>query len=100
MSNRLFKRLFLGFGTTVAILIPGLSVARANAKMINHALNIKDYKVINVGDDVDPSESIYFKSDYHSVEEVKAAGEKLVEEVEASGLVLLQNKNSASPGKG
>ena len=97
MSNKLFKRLFLGFGTTVAILIPGLSVARANAKMINHALDIKDYKIINVGDDVDPEESIYFKSDYNSLEEVKAAGEKLVEEVEAGGLVLLQNKNNALP---
>lgn len=96
MSNKLFKRLFLGFGTTVAILIPGLSVARANAKMINHALDIKDYKIVNVGD-TNPEESIYFKSDYKSLEEVKAAGEKLVEEVEANGLVLLENKNNALP---
>ena len=96
MNNKLFKGLFIGFGSVMAILIPGLSVARANAKMINHALNIKDYKIVNVGD-VDEEETIYFESQYKSLEEVKAAGEALVKEVEAGGLVLMQNKNNALP---
>ena len=48
MKSKLFKRLFLGFGTSFAILIPGLAVARANGAMINHALNINGYKVVDV----------------------------------------------------
>lgn len=96
MNSKLFKRLFLGFGTTIAILIPGLAVARANGAMINHALNITAYKVVDIGE-TDPEASQYYKSDYNSLEEVKAAGEKLVSEIEAGGLVLLKNDNSALP---
>ena len=96
MKSKLFKGLFLGFGTTFAILIPGLSVARANGAMINHALNIKTYKVVDV-EGANPEESIYFKSNYNSLEEVKAAGEELVREVEGSGLVLLKNDGNALP---
>ena len=48
MKSKLFKRLFLGFGTSFAILIPGLAVARANGAMINYAFKIKGYKVVDV----------------------------------------------------
>ena len=96
MSPKLFKRLFLGFGTTVAILVPALSVARANGAMINNFLNITTYKVVETGE-ADPEESIYFKSQYNSLDEVKAAGEKLVTKIEENGLVLLKNDNSALP---
>lgn len=96
MKSKLFKRLFLGFGTSFAILIPGLAVARANGAMINWAFKIKGYEVVDVGE-TDPSESIYFKSNYNSLEEVKAAGTKLVTEIEEGGLVLLKNDNNALP---
>lgn len=77
MKTRVYKRLFLGFGSAFAVLMPGLSVARANATMINHALNIKSYKVIKA-ENTDPEASNYFKSSYSSEAEVKAAGEALV----------------------
>ena len=82
MNPKLFKRLFLGFGTALAVLIPGLEVARANGTMINHQLNIKDYKEIK-NESTDPESTNYFKSSYSSLEEVTAAGEKLAKEVEA-----------------
>ena len=96
MQSKLFKRLFLGFGTSFAILIPGLAVARANGAMINHAFNINGYKVVDV-EETDPNVSIYFNSNYNSLEEVKAAGSKLVSEIEEGGLVLLKNDNNALP---
>ena len=96
MNPKLLKRLFLGFGTAFAVLIPGLQVARANGKLINHHLNIQDYKEIK-NEATDPESTNYFKSSYSSLEEVTAAGEKLAKEVEANGLVLLKNDNNALP---
>ena len=96
MNPKLLKRLFLGFGTAFAVLIPGLQVARANGKLINHHLNIQDYKEIK-NEATDPESTNYFKSSYFSLEEVTAAGEKLAKEVEANGLVLLKNDNNALP---
>ena len=96
MNPKLLKRLFLGFGTAFAVLIPGLQVARANGKLINHHLNIQDYKEIK-NEATDPESTNYFKSSYSSLEEVTAAGEKLAKEVEANGPVLLKNDNNALP---
>jgi len=96
MKSKIFKGTFIGFGSLLAVLIPGLLVARANSKMINKELHIDAYKVIQKEDE-DPEKAIYFKSQYNSLEEVKAAGEKLAQKVESSGLVLLKNDHSALP---
>lgn len=96
MKTGIFKGCFLGFGTVFALALPILGVARENAAVLNNALNIQTYKIVE-NEDKSAEAAEYFKSDYSSLEEVKAAGEALAEEVEASGLVLLKNDNNALP---
>ena len=98
MKTRFFKGAFIGFGTVFAIALPLLSVARANASLINDHLHVQTYKVIN-NEDHSPEAAEYFKSDYSSLEEVKTAGQKLAAKVEESGLVLLKNDGNALPLK-
>lgn len=100
MNKKVFKGLFLGFGTSFIVLGAGLNVARANSKMINEALHVKDYEVVEIEDNStsnDPEATNYFKSSYKNLEEVTEAGKKIAEEAEASGLVLLKNDNNALP---
>ena len=92
----LFRRTFLSFITIFTILLPCLTVARANATMINRALNIKTDKIIEVGEN-DDIDTLYYPSQYNSLEQVTEAGEAIAEELEAGGLVLLKNDNNALP---
>ena len=97
-NKSVFRVTFTLFLTLLAIFIPGLNVARANAAMINNALNVKtDIIVDDETAEVDPEASNYFPSQYNSLEEVKAAGEALAQQIEESGLVLLKNDNNALP---
>ena len=97
-NKSIFRGTFVAFTTLLAILIPGLNVARANAAMINNALNVKTDIVIDDGSaETDPEKSNYFPSQYNSLEEVKAAGEALAQQIEESGLVLMKNDNNALP---
>ena len=96
MKPSVFKGTFLGFGTLFALVLPLLGVARENSAIINNALNVQTYKII-ANEDQSPEAAEYFKSDYSSLEEVAAAGQRIAEEVEASGLVLLKNSNHALP---
>ncbi|MBO4540373.1 MAG: glycoside hydrolase family 3 C-terminal domain-containing protein [Bacilli bacterium] len=98
MKPSVFKGTFLGFGTLFALVLPLLGVARENSAVINNALNVQTYKII-ANEDQSPEAAEYFKSDYSSLEEVAAAGQRVAEEVEASGLVLLKNDNNALPLK-
>ena len=57
----LIRILTVVFTTFLCLLIVGNEVAGAYAPTINHALNIKSFKVVNSDDDTD---TIYFKSEY------------------------------------
>lgn len=97
MKSGIAKGCFLGFGTVFALALPLLGIARDNSAVLNNALkNVETYKII-ANEDASPEASLYYKSDYSSLEEVKAAGEALSEAIEEGGLVLLKNDNQALP---
>ncbi len=83
----------------LAIMLAGGTAGANNYAAINRALNVKGYEII----ETDPDSNLdveYFKHDYHSADALKSAYEKLCEEVEAEGLVLLKNDNALPLDKG
>lgn len=99
--KRIFKnkKLWRGVGVTSLTLAVVVSmvgqVANSYAASINYALKTSSYKVVE--DENDTSSSEYYPSDYATAEEVAAYGKAVSEEVEAEGLVLMKNENSALP---
>ncbi len=79
---------------TVAAII-GTNVALASAQAINIFLNTETYKLVESTDTDEDTE--YFKSAYSSIEELKAAGQQVAEQVHAEGVVLLKNDNNTLP---
>lgn len=85
------------FAILFAVMYTAYVITDENKKIINQTLGIKTYELIDIGDeDVDTD---YYKSDYSSVADLRADGEKLIEEVEAGGAVLLKNENDCLPLK-
>jgi beta-glucosidase len=99
----LIRILTVVFTTFLCLLIVGNEVAGAYAPTINHALNIKSFKVVNSDDDTD---AIYFKSEYSEntvdgsgnpvytqdgVDRLKKDADEACSEIEGEGLVLMKN---------
>ncbi len=74
--------------------IIGTNFAMSASQAINIFLKTETYKVVTDGESDGDSE--YFKSEYSSVDELKAAGQAVAEQVAAEGAVLLMN-NGALP---
>lgn len=64
-------------------------------QVINIALGTETSKVVSDGDSNE--DTMYFKSDYASKDEVKAAGKEIAERLTEEGAVLLKNENNALP---
>ncbi len=77
----------------LAVICLGNVIAGENSAAINKALHIDTFEIIGEGD----GDSEYYKSKYKNLKELKAAGEKKVEEAMGEGAVLLKNKNKALP---
>lgn len=67
MKKRLPKTLFVLFVTLLCILIPAYDVMTAYSAMINNALNIQSYRVVE-SDIAADYDSEYFKADFSDPE--------------------------------
>lgn len=91
----LSKILTLVFAVFLAIVI-GLSVIGGlYADAINDALQIRLWRIENIGETNEDTE--YYKSKYSSVSELMVDKEELIRRICAEGAVLLKNKHNALP---
>ena len=90
------KRVFVICLTLLCVLSAVYDAATANATMINNALGVQTFRVVesraNAGFDAN-----YFPADYDSPEKLFEAAALLCRQAEAEGLVLLTNENNALP---
>lgn len=84
---------------TLAVLVTVVTeVAYSYENVVNNALNTTSFKQVELSSDgTEEIDSDYFPSDYDNYEDIAAYGRQVSEEVEAEGLVLLKNENSALP---
>ena len=68
-----------------------------NADAVNYAFNVKTQEIVK--NESTGADTEYFKSDFNSVKEVKANGEKLLDAVVSEGITLLKNENNVLPLK-
>ncbi len=82
--------------TLLALMIGAAAIVEANLSYVNARLGLNNYKIIDraEGEKVD---SIYFKSEFNSLEELVQAKNALGEELGAEGTVLLKNNQAALP---
>lgn len=93
--NTLFRVLLTVFVLLYALLQTGTAVAMENKKVINDALGVTDYKIVETGDgNVDTD---YYKSDYTSLATLMSDTQDKAAEVMAEGAVLVKNDNAALP---
>ncbi|MBQ4427005.1 MAG: glycoside hydrolase family 3 protein [Oscillospiraceae bacterium] len=78
-----------------ATMFTGTIIANANANNISNILGAKTFEVVDTGDGTQDTE--YYKSDYTTVGELRAAGHRTAEEVLEEGIVLLKNEQGALP---
>ena len=75
-----------------------LEVALSYSSVINDALDITTFKMVETSDD--PIDATYFSSDHKEDSAATAAyGREVCEEIESEGLVLLKNEGDALPLK-
>ena len=74
----------------------GYEIVDENKSQINKALNIKTTEIIKK-DSSEEVDSLYYKTKYKSIKELKKDSSKLCEDAEAEGIVLLKNNNNALP---
>src|SRR5690554_4182812 len=79
----------------VGILILGTIICNENAALINSTLNIRAYKVVEKGEG--DEDTLYFKSAFNQVGDVKNNALEKAEQIVAEGTVLLKNNNNALP---
>lgn len=94
-NKLLFRILFVAFAVLFTFVATGNVIATENKKAINKFLKITDYDIVDIGGEAVDTD--YFKSDYENLASLMDDGQKLAEEVEEEGAVLLKNENSALP---
>ncbi|MBP5153688.1 MAG: glycoside hydrolase family 3 protein, partial [Lachnospiraceae bacterium] len=80
-----------------AVMIVGTVIAYENTPQVNDALKIQTYRTEEAGGDVKLEDTIYFKSDFAKVGDVRANSIKVAQQVVIEGTVLLKNENNALP---
>ena len=94
-NKLLFRILFVAFAVLFTFVATGNVIATENKKAINKHLRITDYDIVDIGGEAVDTD--YYKSDYENLASLMADGQKLAEEVEAEGAVLLKNENNSLP---
>ncbi len=92
-SARAWRGLTGVSATVMAILVAGSTVANANAAFINTRLGTASQKMV----DSSTEDSMYYDSEFSSLEDMYNAKVKLAEEIAGEGTVLFKNDNAALP---
>ncbi|MBO5620778.1 MAG: hypothetical protein J5959_04040, partial [Butyrivibrio sp.] len=96
MSKR--KNIWRGFtgisASMLAMFVAGLSIANANSAFIHTRLGTTNNVVVDTGDS--QTDTIYYKSEFSTLEELVLAKKALAEEIAGEGAVLFKN-NGALP---
>lgn len=89
------------FTLLFAIITVGYDIALANASTVTKFLGQDGFNMVEdaTADSDDEVDTDYYKSNYDSVKDVKAAGEAYTQQVMEEGAVLLKNENNALPLK-
>lgn len=85
--------------TSAFLLATGISalvVSTQNFATINGALGIPGTKIVETGDG-ENTDTIYYKSDYSSMEQMMEHNQEIAKKLEAEGVVLLKNDNNVLP---
>ena len=90
------KRVFVICLTLLCVLSAVYDAATANATMINNALGVQTFRVVESQADAGVDTN-YFPTEYDSPEKLFEAAAQLCRQAEAEGLVLLTNENNALP---
>lgn len=76
-------------------LVTGTIIAKENSQLISAYLNAKTFEVVEKGDGT--ADTIYFKSKFNNLRDVKDNAMATVKKEVAEGTVLLKNENHALP---
>ena len=97
-KHRTLKKVLLNIMVVLYVLVyTGNTIAAANSGEVHKFFNTSPTKIVMKEGAVDEGYKRYYESAYSSVEELKAAGEALVREVEGEGIVLLKNEGNTLP---
>ena len=95
---RTLKKVLLNIMCVLCVLVyTGSTIAAANSGEVHKFFGTSPTKVVMKDGAVDEGYTRYYTSEYSSVEELKAAGNALVREVEGEGIVLLKNEGNVLP---
>ena len=97
-KHRTLKKVLLNIMAILCVVVyTGSTIAAANAGEVHKFFNTSPTKVVMKEGAEDEGYKRYYESAYSSVEELKAAGNALVREVESEGIVLLKNAANTLP---
>ncbi|MBE5809974.1 MAG: beta-glucosidase [Clostridiales bacterium] len=97
-KHRTLKKVLLNIMAILCVVVyTGSTIAAANAGEVHKFFNTSPTKVVMKEGAEDEGYKRYYESAYASVEELKAAGNALVREVESEGIVLLKNDANTLP---
>ncbi|MBQ9361118.1 MAG: glycoside hydrolase family 3 C-terminal domain-containing protein [Lachnospiraceae bacterium] len=97
-SGRMWRGLCSVTASLLAILIAGLGIANANAAIINVRMGLVSDVIVETGEgEID---SIYYDSEFSSLEEMVKAKNALAEEISSEGSVLFKNNGALPLNKG
>ncbi len=89
LSSKFSETAFAVSSSLLAVFVAVSIAGWQNASMVNKALDITPYRLVETGEPVGDTE--YFKGAYGSEEQLKTAYADICEEVESEGIVLLKN---------
>ena len=97
-KHRTLKKVLLNIMAVLCVIVyTGNAIAAANAGEVHKFLKTSPTKIVMKDGAEDTGYPRYYESVYASVEELKAAGNALVREVEGEGIVLLKNDGNTLP---
>ena len=80
----------------LAIVVGGSTIASANASFINQKLGITNFKIVDRAEG-EAKDSVYYKSEFGSLQEVIEAKNALAVEIASEGTVLFKNLSKTLP---
>ena len=95
-SSGLWKGLSAITATLLALVVGATTIASANASFINGQLGITNYKIVDTAAG-EQKDSIYFKSEFGSLQELVDAKNAFAVEIASEGTVLFKNLSDTLP---